>query len=72
MTVTTELTTDQSRKICFDHIANHMILMKQYLDVDEFNHYKFVLEKTGSLIELAQVERDFNKAWPQDLVWDEL
>lgn len=72
MTITTELTTEQARKICFDHLVNQMIVMKQYMDVDEFKNYKFILSKIGSLIELAQVERDFNRAWPQDLVWEDL
>ena len=72
MTVTTELTPEQSRKICFDHIANQLIVMKQYLNIDEFNHYKFVINKMGSLVEISHFADDFDRAWPQDLVWGDL
>ena len=72
MNVTLALDDEQSRKVCFDHLVNHLIIMKQYLDIDEFKHYKFVLSKVGTLVELAEAERNFNRGWPQDLVWEDL
>lgn len=72
MNIDIELTAEQSRKVCFDHIANHMVIMKQYISIDEFKHFKFVLEKMGTLIEIDQFQKEFDRAWPNDLVWGDL
>ena len=72
MNINIELTTEQSRKVCLDYIAHHMIVMKQYISIDDFKHFKFVLEKMGTLIENDQFQKQFDKAWPTDLILQDI
>lgn len=72
MNINIELTGEQSRKVCFDHIANHLIIMKQYINIGDFKYFKFVLEKMGTLLEVGEFEKEFNKAWPHDFIWEDL
>ena len=65
-----EITKEQSRLICFQHIADTLIVMKQYLDNEGIRKYKFMLGEMGSLLEIDEVVKRFDNAWPNDVKWD--
>lgn len=67
-----DLTQEQSRKVCFEHIATTLITMKQYMDDSTIRKYKFMLNEFGSLIEMEAAINQFNKSWPNDVRWDDV
>lgn len=67
---TITLESHQIRSITVQCLANNMIIMKQYMDRSEIDHYKFVLGRVATMIELAEIQDKFDKAWPSDVKWD--
>lgn len=67
-----EITKEQSRLICFHHIADTLIIMKQYLDNEGIRKYKFMLSEMGDFAEIEEVIIRFDKAWPNDVKWDDI
>lgn len=66
-----ELSKSQANQITFQNLKDTLIVMKQYLNRNQINHYRFMLQEFGSLIELEKAQEDFDKAWPQDVKWYE-
>lgn len=68
--ITVELNQEQSRKVTVDHIARTLIIMKQYLDDSQIVKYKFMLREFASLLELEDIAKKFDRAWPTEVTWD--
>lgn len=67
--ITVELDKEQSRKVTVEHIANTLIIQKQYLDDTQMAKYKFILNEFASLVELDNIAERFDRAWPTDVKW---
>lgn len=67
-----ELTEDQAWKVAFNHIADTMIIMKQYMDNSVLRKYKFMLYEFGSLYDVDAVGAKYDKEWPAALKWADL
>ncbi len=67
--ITVELDKEQSRKVTVEHIADTLIIQKQYLDDTQIAKYKFMLNEFASLIELDDIAERFDRAWPNDVKW---
>lgn len=67
---TITLTKDQARLVTVEHIADTLILMKQYLDDTQIAKYKFMLNEFATLTELEEIAKRFDRAWPSDVQWD--
>ena len=63
---------EQARQICFNYIAERLIMMKQYLDESTIRKYKFMLVEFGSLSEIEEVIEQFDKSWPKDITWNSI
>lgn len=66
---TITLTKDQARLVTVEHIADTLILMKQYLDDTQIAKYKFMLNEFATLVELEEIAKRFDRAWPSDVQW---
>jgi hypothetical protein len=69
MSATIELDKEQCRVVCFQHLIDTMVTMKQYMSESDLQHYKFMLKEMGNLMELGPAVKRFNQAWPSDLLW---
>lgn len=69
---TVELDKEQSRKVTVEHIADTLIIQKQYLDDTQIAKYKFMLNEFASLIELDDIAERFDRAWPNDVKWHQV
>ena len=67
--ISIQLTQDQTRKVTVDHIADTLIIQKQYLDDSQIAKYKYMLGQFASLRELDEISEKFNRAWPTDVTW---
>lgn len=67
--ITVELDKEQSRKVTIEHIADTLIIQKQYLDGTQIAKYKFMLNEFASLVELDDIADRFDRAWPTDVKW---
>lgn len=67
-----ELTQDQAKHVAFNHIADTMIIMKQYMDTPVARKYKFMLYEFGTLYDVDAVSAKYDKEWPTALKWDDL
>jgi len=56
-----ELDKEQSRKVTVDHIANTLIIQKQYLNDAQIARYRFMLNEFASLKELDIIAEQFDK-----------
>lgn len=66
---TITLTKDQARLVTVEHIADMLIIMKQYLDDTQIAKYKFMLNEFATLTELEEIAKRFDRAWPSDVQW---
>ena len=67
-----QLTREQANRITFSNIRDTLILMKQYLNREQIEHYQYMLEKVfGNLKELEEAQQSFDRAWPPDVKWHE-
>lgn len=66
------LTQDQARYVAFNHIADTMIIMKQYMDPSVARKYKFMLYEFGTAHDIDDVIVKYDKEWPAALKWDHL
>lgn len=64
-----ELNQEQSRKVTVEHIANMLIIMKQYMDDCQIAKYKYMIGQFGILSEIDQIAESFDRAWPTDVKW---
>jgi hypothetical protein len=67
--ITLELDKEQSRKVTVEHIADTLIIQKQYLDDTQIAKYKFMLNEFAILVELDNIADRFDRAWPTDVKW---
>lgn len=67
---TITLTREQSRLVTVEHIADTLIIQKQYLDDSQIAKYKWTLREFTTLTELEQIAKRFDRAWPSDVQWD--
>lgn len=67
-----ELTQDQAKHVAFNHIADTLIIMKQYMDPCVARKYKFMLHEFGTLYDVDAVGVKYDKTWPAALKWADL
>jgi hypothetical protein len=67
--ITIELDKEQSRKVTVEHIANTLIVQKQYLNDAQIARYRFMLNQFASLKELDVIVEQFDKTWPKDVTF---
>lgn len=67
--ITIELDKEQSRKVTVEHIANTLIVQKQYLNDAQIARYRFMLNQFASLKELDTIAEQFDKTWPKDVTF---
>lgn len=67
--IAVELDKEQSRKVTVEHIADTLIIMKQYLSSEQIEKYQFMLFEFGKLSELDVIAERFDRAWPTDVTW---
>ena len=65
--ISIELDKEQSRKVTVSHIADTLITMKHYLDESQIAKYRFILNEFANLIEIEEIQKRFDKAWPDDV-----
>ena len=65
--ISIELDKEQSRKVTVSHIADTLITMKQYLDESQIAKYRFILNEFANLIEIEEIQKRFDKTWPDDV-----
>ena len=67
--ITIELDKEQSRKVTVEHIANTLIVQKQYLNDAQIARYRFMLNQFASLKELDVIVEQFDRTWPKDVTF---
>ena len=67
-----ELTQDQARYVAFNHIADTLITMKQYMDISVLRKYKFMLHEFGTPDDVDAVGVKYDKEWPGTRKWVDL
>ena len=70
--ISIKLTQEQSRKVTVDHIADRMIIYKQYIDHTELVKYKFMVEEFATLDDLDDIAKRFDRAFPTKVTWDSI
>lgn len=70
MSFAVNVSDDDARSLTVRYLALHMIVQKQYLYADELEHIKYVLTRLSTLLELEEITRDFDRAWPNDITWN--
>ena len=69
---TVQLDNDQARLVTVQFFARCMCIQKQYLSQKQLFHYRFILQELASLRELEDIAKNFDKAWPQEIKFEDI